>query len=60
MYKLELCPKCGSGKLVKGHTLGTHRWFVECEDCHYCGKTKLFLFRAIRSWNREATKVCSH
>lgn len=28
--------------------------YIECDNCHWCGKTKLFLWRAIRCWNRRA------
>lgn len=30
----------------------SHWWYIECENCHYCGETKLFLVRAIKSWNK--------
>ena len=30
---------------------------IECDNCHYCGNTKLFLRRAIKSWNKEERKI---
>ena len=26
---------------------------IECDNCHWCGKTKLFLRRAVKAWNRR-------
>ena len=28
-------------------------WYTDCDNCNCCGKTKLFLFRAIKAWNRR-------
>lgn len=62
--KLNPCPKCRkSGKaaiinriMVSGSIFDKHLYFVECPSCHWCGKTKLFKWRAIRAWNRRAEK----
>lgn len=61
MIKIKHCPNClksGSDMQIWGalyhHAIFPRQWyFVECPSCHWCGKTKLFLWRAIRSWNRE-------
>lgn len=60
MEKLKPCPSCGcndSDYLKAWHIL-TRRlpwwWFLECDNCHYCSKTKLFRFRAIKAWNEES------
>jgi len=56
MAKLKPCPNCHSEKLVMVRIAPPKgRWFyVECEDCYWCGEIKLFKFRAIRAWNKEA------
>ena len=28
--------------------------YIKCDNCHFCGETKLFLRRAIVAWNRRA------
>ena len=58
VMKVKSCPKCGAGrKKIILCNIRSNRlpwwWFVQCDSCHYCGKTKLFLFRAILSWNRN-------
>lgn len=61
--KLKPCPNCNrSGKsLVINRIMFDGLWtcklgkyFVECPHCHWCGETKVFLWRAIRAWNRRA------
>ena len=55
--KIKSCPNCGSNHIWKVHIASSKLpwwWFMECSECHWCGKTKLFLFRAIRSWNKES------
>lgn len=50
------CPNCKSKHLIKAHIASARLpfwWHIECWDCHWCGKTKLFLWRAVRSWNKE-------
>lgn len=59
MKKLEACPSCHyQNRLIKVHIIGGRRlpwwWFIECDNCHYCGETRLFLIRAARAWNRKA------
>lgn len=57
MFELKPCPLCGHGRLFKVHILSRRLpwwYFIECQSCHACGKTKLFMFRAIRSWNKRA------
>lgn len=56
MTEVKSCPNCGSTNTKKVHSLSRRLpwwWHIECWNCHWCGKTKLFLFRAIRSWNKE-------
>ena len=55
--KLKSCPNCKSTNIKKVHSLSRQLpfWYwIECFDCHWCGKTKLFLHRAITSWNKES------
>ena len=62
--KLKPCPHCGrSGKdilrvrvMFSGSIFDKHLYFMECPSCHWCGKTKLFLWRAIHAWNKEKRK----
>ena len=60
---LRPCPKCGkSGKklfIIRVQFDGTWtcnlgKFFIECPNCHWCGKTKVFLWRAKRAWNKRA------
>ena len=51
---IKPCPNCGSKKIWKCHSLtNKFYWHLECSNCHWCGSTKLFLWRAIKSWNKE-------
>lgn len=60
--KLKSCPNCGrSGKKVFINKIafdGTlaakllGKYFIECSGCHWCGATKIFLWRAKLNWNR--------
>ena len=62
--KLKPCPNCGkSGKslifyrtVVSGSIFDGHLWHVECPSCHWCGKLKLFRWRAIMAWNKSHKK----
>lgn len=57
---LELCPNCLSGNLKKVRCCSRILpwWhYIECFDCHWCGKTRLFLRRAIKIWNKDARKL---
>ena len=54
--KTRACPACGSAGIWYTHIQSRRLpwwWYLECKDCHWCGKTKLFLSRAVSSWNRE-------
>ena len=61
MIELKPCPFCHyQNHLKKAHIVSRRLpfwWFIECDNCHYCGKTKLFLFRAVKSWNMMAETV---
>ena len=53
------CSACGSTHILLVHSASSRLpwwWHVECKSCHYCGKTKLFLRRAVKSWNKEKKK----
>ena len=57
MAEIKPCPNCNhTNTMRKVHILSARLpfwWYIECCNCHWCGKTKLFLFRAIKSWNKE-------
>ena len=63
MKKTELkpCPNCGKSgrslwiwRSLDGTFLSRFgKWHIECPSCHWCGKTKVFLWRAKMSWNRN-------
>lgn len=53
--KAKRCPNCQSKDVRIWHVITARLpwwYYAECEHCHWCGKTKLFRFRAIRSWNK--------
>ena len=62
MNKLKPCPQCGkSGSAVhikrimfSGSIFDKHLYYVICGHCNFCGKTKVFLWRAVKAWNRRA------
>lgn len=53
--KAKHCPNC------RCHSIGLNdfyfrkfkRFFLECENCHWCGKSYPTIRMAIRSWNKE-------
>ena len=56
------CPDCHSKKLYANRLLfapfaqykrAPHKWYIECQICHYCGVTKWTLHRAIKAWEKE-------
>lgn len=58
MTELKPCPFCGiKNRLTKVH-ISSNRlpwwWYIECDNCHWCGEEKLFLRRAIMAWSRRA------
>lgn len=56
---LNCCPNCRCNNLKYVRVVSRRLpfwWRIECWNCHYCGKTKLFLKRAIKSWNKEMEK----
>ena len=61
MTELKPCPFCHyQNRLKKVHIISRRLpfwWFIECDNCHCCGETKLFLRRAVKSWNRRAETV---
>lgn len=53
LSKLKQCPNCGSQNLWTVRSVVHKTWWIECPHCHWCGKTKLFKWLAILSWNKE-------
>ena len=57
MIELKPCPFCRyQNRLKKVHIISRQLpfwWFIECNNCHSCGETKLFLRRAVKAWNRR-------
>ena len=59
MTELKPCPSCKSKNIKRVHVASAKLpwwWFIECWDCHWCGATKLFLYRAVKSWNKRTQK----
>lgn len=53
---IKECPNCNGKNITKVHISSAHLpwwWFIMCNSCKWCGKNKLFLFRAIKAWNKE-------
>ena len=61
--KPKPCPKCGCPRLVKFHILSALLpwwYYIECDNCHWRGKPKLFSRRAIKEWNKnKISNVCN-
>lgn len=58
--KLKPCPRCGYDRRYKVHERSKILpwwWYIECRSCRFCSKTKLFLWRAERAWNRMKAEV---
>lgn len=54
--KIGKCPNCNSkGKIKVARATSSFlpRWLIFCDNCNYCSMPKIFLFRAIKSWNKE-------
>lgn len=54
--KCLCCPVCGSTYIALLHTGSAFMswlWLVECQACRHRGKTKLFMRRAVKAWNKE-------
>lgn len=54
--KIRICNNCGNLDPLIVHVSSKKIpfwYYVECKNCHYCGKTKLFQKKAIKSWNKE-------
>lgn len=54
--KLKPCPNCGCpNRLIIYHILTRKLpwwYYIECDNCYWCGSRKLGLRRAEKSWNR--------
>lgn len=57
MIKPKPCPKCGCPTVNVWRIFDTRRFTVECRNCHWFGKIRLFKKCAIRAWNRESVKA---
>ena len=55
---IEKCPHCGAIAIRYNKIIcGGHGYWIECMDCHWCGKTKLFLRSAWKAWNKESKDI---
>lgn len=60
LRKIELkpCPRCGDQPWIHRVPASIFaKYFVTCRMCHCCGKTKIGIRRAARSWNRFVKRV---
>lgn len=59
LIKLKPCPCCNrrrnliASKFYRGNILDKYRYCISCRRCEWYGKTKLFLWRAKLSWNKQ-------
>ena len=53
MKKINPCCRCGSRAVSLWKSVENKKTFVECEICHFCGKSKRLVRSAVRAWNRE-------
>lgn len=54
--KVRNCPNCGSCRTGLNERIGIRKWkkyFIECENCYWCGKNYRTMRMAIWMWNRE-------
>lgn len=59
IIKARACPNCGCFN-PHSFRISSSRlpwYYLECPLCHWRGKTKLFLKRAIKSWNKKYDKI---
>lgn len=52
---VKSCPSCGGSWLCINRCFRRwrSRYFINCENCHYCGKTAFSLKGALKKWNRR-------
>ena len=58
--KIKPCPNCGRKKITTFKVVVPRvfkKWHLECDKCHYCGKSAVFRFIAEIKWNREKRNV---
>lgn len=48
---IEECPDCGNKWVF--FKKKKHKWYLECQQCHYQSTQKLFMSNAIHAWNVE-------
>lgn len=41
---------------IMGRTFKFKRFYIECEDCHWCSKSMPTIRMAIRAWNKDMAK----
>lgn len=51
--KLNSCPNCDSHKLWLSHGMIHHIWWVECSECHWCGRDSKTVIGAMKFWNKK-------
>lgn len=50
---LKPCPKCHNKTIWIWNVCGTRKYFCVCTQCNFTGKTRHFLRRAVRAWNKQ-------
>lgn len=53
--KAYRCPDCLNVKVGLNDSFmhKFHRFFIECENCHWCGESRPTIMLAIYAWNKE-------
>ena len=57
--KADRCPNCGC-RIVGLNDCFMYKWkrfFINCEECHWCGRRKPTIRMAIKAWNKDGAKM---
>ena len=54
-HRAKCCPDCFCENvgLNESHLSKWKRFYLECENCHWCGDSYPTIKMAIRNWNRQ-------
>jgi hypothetical protein len=57
--RVHCCEQCGEIRIGLNHSWARYyqKFFLECEYCHRCGKSKPTIRAAIREWNKSDPEI---